>query len=119
LTVNCYIVTSGRHFSFAASFLKPRIDFALGEYAALRNLVEVARGEARGCLVGSAKLARYVRGFARHRHALIFLRVLRRQRANRLERDVSGAQFFDKISGLLERQVANRELSWPTNGASS
>ncbi len=68
--------------------------------------MEVARGEAGGCLVRSAKLARCVRGFARHRHALIFLRVLRRQRANRLERDLSGAQFFDQIGGLLERHVA-------------
>ena len=29
-----------------------------------------------------------------------------RQRANRLERDVLGAQFFDQIGGLLERHVA-------------
>jgi hypothetical protein len=37
---------------------------------------------------------------------VIFLRALRRQRANRLERDFLGTQFFDQISGLLERHVA-------------
>ena len=51
--------------------------------------MEVSRSEARGCLVPSAKLA-----------------TLCRQRANRLERDVLGAQFFDQIGGLLERHVA-------------
>jgi hypothetical protein len=45
------------------------------------------------------------RGFARHRCAAIFLGVLRRQRASRLERDFLRAKFFNKISGLLERHV--------------
>jgi len=31
--------------------------------------------------------------------------LLVRQRANRRERDVLGAQFFDQIDGLLERHV--------------
>ena len=71
----------------------------------------MARGEARRCLVRSAKLARCVRGFARRRYAVIFFTVVRRQRANRLERDVFGAQFSDQISGLLERHVAHGPIA--------
>jgi hypothetical protein len=54
----------------------------------------MARNEC-GYLEQNAKLARCVRGFARDGCAVIFLPLLRRQRANRLERDFLGAQFFD------------------------
>jgi len=43
------------------------------------------------CLARSTKLARCIRNFAGHRYVVIFPR-MHSQRANRLERDVLGAQ---------------------------